>query len=237
MKRTASLMAFLRRAGGATGVGLALAAGLLLFLPQGPGMTLRGVAIAGLFVLGYLAFDRLVLRPLENRAGRRQAARLRSAAAADAARRASEGGGILYDAAKHHAEAAAEFGLPLEHAAHPGALFLGWLVRRHLTSPALEREAAADLARYRAGALSAVDLYLGRDGKLLSDLMAPEARAFARTYLPPQSGGYGDDLATQLGEGWPSEFHAPWTAETETRLHRLIDTRFATWQARGAPSA
>ncbi|MFT3972378.1 MAG: hypothetical protein QM699_02680 [Amaricoccus sp.] len=140
-RRVASVLHELR---GATGVGLALGVGLILLMPGGPGMSLRGIGAAALFVAGYLALDLLVLRRLEARSSARQAARLRAAAAAAAARRAEEGGGVLYDAAKNHAETIAEFGLPPEHAAHPGAIFLGWLVRRRLTSAALEADAAAD---------------------------------------------------------------------------------------------
>ncbi|MFT3972377.1 MAG: hypothetical protein QM699_02675 [Amaricoccus sp.] len=65
--------------------------------------------------------------------------------------------------------------------------------------------------------------------------MSPEARAFAAACLAPMGGAYAEEISRDLGANQPTEFHAPWTAETEDRLHRTIDARFAAWQARARP--
>lgn len=135
----------------------------------------------------------------------------------------------VYDKAKYHLESIDEFGLPEEHAYHHTTFFLSWLVNNGLMSEWFLSESAKELALYRSGQMSINELYESWDACLISDMLSDEGNAFALDYFDFERGDYLADYAENLQKDLPSEFHVPYTPDTEAIAHAMISERYAQW--------
>lgn len=148
-------------------------------------------------------------------------------------------GPVVYDKAKYQShilvdEEGFDADTADEQAAVPGALFFGWLASRELLNPtwAGGSRMRRDIAAYKAGRKTAVDLWTDYADQCLIDYMlSDDANAFTAWYYNSDGNGYYDDLAV-LAEGSPSPSHLPYTVETQARVDAVLDQRYDQWRAR-----
>ncbi len=149
------------------------------------------------------------------------------------------GGPVVYDKAKYLSpilveEEGFDADTADEQAAVPGALFFGWLASRGLLNPTWAGgfRMRRDLAAYKAGRMSAVELWTEYADQCLTDYMlSDDANAFTAWYYNNDDNGYHDDLAV-LAEGLPWPSHLPYTVETQARIDAVLDQRYDQWRAR-----
>lgn len=147
-------------------------------------------------------------------------------------------GPVVYEKAKYHDYLLAdEEGLDEdtadEQAAVPGALFFGWLASRGLLNPTWAQgfHVRRDIAAYKAGRMTAVDLWTDYADRCLIDFMlSDEANAFTGSYYNGEENGYYDDLEV-LAQGLPSGRHLLYTFDNQARIDVVLDQRYEQWTA------
>jgi hypothetical protein len=142
----------------------------------------------------------------------------------------------VYDKAKWHYDAD-NFGrdlAPEQGFVHTG-LFLGWLVVHDLVDPVELADEAPEIDEVRRRGRTGPELFQWIDGTLLSTMLTDEGNRFAAAYLDFDHGGYLRDYEAVLGVGLPSLYHVADTWQNYDRLAKVIDRRYAAWQAAGRP--
>lgn len=148
-------------------------------------------------------------------------------------------GPVVYDKAKYQSHILAdEEGFAEdtadEQAAVPGALFFGWVVSRGLLNPTWAQgfRLRRDIASFKAGRMTAVDLWTEYTDQCLIDYMlSDDANAFTREYYNSDKNGYYDDLAV-LAQGLPSSSYLPYTFDNQARIDAVLDQRYEQWSTR-----
>ena len=136
----------------------------------------------------------------------------------------------VYDKAKYHHGSIADHGLPDEHAYHHTVCILRWLIENHLMSEFFEGEQKDQIARFRKGEISAIEVYEWWDCCLVDDMLSDEGNAFAMHYFDFQQGRYIHDYIAALKGSLPTEFHIKYTEENYQIIKRIIDREFQTWK-------
>jgi hypothetical protein len=135
----------------------------------------------------------------------------------------------LYDKLGWHEAAAVEGGFSSEHGFTHIGFFLGWLIGRDLH--AHRRFSAELVALVQRGQFAASDLIEPVDGKLVSDWMSDEGRAFADA----RYGAYVDEFSETFRDYPP--YGAPDTPTTLALARDLLDRMYAEWVTQGRPAA
>jgi hypothetical protein len=132
-----------------------------------------------------------------------------------------------YDDADWHVSAAIEAGQPGEHAFTYIGLYLAWVIRHDLVDRSmLSRKHVAALKR---GEMTGSDLADDVDGKLISDMLTAEGRAFTDYYYPKYLRDY-----SLLFDAEP-DYGVADTGETYARLAPVLDGAFRSWLGSGRP--
>ena len=130
-----------------------------------------------------------------------------------------------YDRIDWHIESAIEAGQPAEHGSTHIGLYLAWLIRRDLHDPATF--ASEHLGAVKAGEMTGSALMDDIDGKLVSDVMSPEGRAFSdaryEAYLAEFAAMF-DSLPDYSVEDGPDAY---------ARVEPVLDRLYAEWVAGG----
>lgn len=151
-------------------------------------------------------------------------------------------GPVVYDKAKYQShilvdEEGFDEDTADEQAAVPGALFFGWLASRGLLNPTWSRgfRMRRDIASFKAGRMTAVDLWTEYGDQCLIDYMlSDDANAFTREYYNDDENGYDDDLAA-LAQGLPSSSYLPYTFDNQARIDAVLDQRYEQWRTGRSP--
>jgi hypothetical protein len=131
-----------------------------------------------------------------------------------------------FDDATWHESGPAEGGYPPENASAHIGLYLGWLIRtdRH------NREAftTAWVAAVKAGDMTGSDLMDAIDGKLVAEVMTPDAAAFTNWYYDR----YPADLTATFDA---PDYGIADDAASLSAIVPVIESRFAEWISLGKP--
>ncbi len=132
-----------------------------------------------------------------------------------------------YDDVDWHLDGAVEAGQPEENAfAHIG-LYLSWLVQRDQVETWWLT--AEDLRAAKAGEITGSDLADTTDGKLMSDFIAEDGRAFTDWYYER----YLDDFALEFDD--LPLYGVGDSQSAQARLHPVLDRRYAEWVSAKRP--
>ena len=133
----------------------------------------------------------------------------------------------VYDKLDWHYESALNAGQPGERGFTHIALYLAWLIRHDLHDHDLIRDDWAEMVK--GGQMKGSDLADAIDGKLVSEAMSPEGKAFSDAYYKTYVKDYGEAFASV------PDYSVPDDATTYERVASLIDRRYATWVEDGRP--
>jgi hypothetical protein len=132
-----------------------------------------------------------------------------------------------YDDVGWHESGAMEAGQPVELAFTHIGLYLAWLIHHDLHDPStFPRE---HVAAVKAGTMTGSDLADDMDGKLVSDMLTAEGRAFSDYHYTT----YLDDYARAF-EAEPA-YGVEDTEANYGRIAPLLDSAYAAWVGAGRP--
>lgn len=112
-------------------------------------------------------------------------------------------------------------------------MYLVWLLNHDLHNPDLLGPELT--SRVRSGQRTAHDLADETDGKLTSDVMSAEGRAFSDWYYSTEDPLYLRDWAAAFSE--QPEYTVGDSPLTYAKIERVIDRRFREWVRSGRPAA
>ena len=137
---------------------------------------------------------------------------------------------VVYDKGKYHDETVMEGNLPEERASVHTAFFLGWLIESNLCSDEFNSESDELIAQYKNRSKTAVQVYEWWDRCLIDDMLSEEGNAFASEYFDLEKGQYLSDYKELLVKDLPSEFHVPYTWESQEVMSQRISYRHQKWK-------
>ncbi len=137
---------------------------------------------------------------------------------------------VVYDKGKYHDETVMEGNLPEDRASVHTAFFLGWLIENKLCSDEFKSESDELIAQYKNRSKTAVQVYEWWDRCLIDDMLSDEGNAFASEYFDFEKGQYLSDYAELLVKDLPSEFHVPYTWESQEIMNQRISDRYQKWK-------
>ena len=138
---------------------------------------------------------------------------------------------VVYDKAKWHFDGDYPADLDHDHAYTHGGYFFGWIVDNDFVDLEFFDDVKDDIARFRAGEISARELFIINDGVLVSDMMDETGNAFAAAYFDLTHGKYIADYETLLCGDCKTMYHVEDTMENYALLCVRISERFHEWNA------
>jgi hypothetical protein len=138
-------------------------------------------------------------------------------------------GPVKYDDAKWHIGDAPD---PTQAFVHIW-IYLGWLTSRGMTTGVLDAGGTGEAAGWSADITETLER---TDGRLTSDMLTADGRAFTEYYFSPPDAPYLDDLALAFGRD-ASTYAIPADSSSLQRMEPLMDRQLKEWsKSRGTVS-
>lgn len=135
----------------------------------------------------------------------------------------------VYDKAKWHYDGDYPKELSIDQAFVHTGMYLGWIIDNQLYSTKFEKEAVADILKFKERKFTGTQVYMNWAGVLANDMLNKEGNEFSETYYEEE---YVYDYVEAVNADLPTLYHAQDTWENYELIKNRIDQAYKIWKSK-----